>query len=51
VPELEDALEGLLELDALVKSAPDAVSSERQRRLAFGLWVEERVGGEAVAAR
>ncbi len=51
VSELEDALEGLLELDALVKNAPDAVSSERQRRLAFALWVEERVGGDAVAAR
>jgi hypothetical protein len=34
--ELEDALEGLLELDALVKSAPDAVSSERQRRWPSG---------------
>jgi len=51
VPELEDALEGLLELDALVKNAPDAVSSERQRRLAFALWVEGRIGGEAVATR
>jgi DNA polymerase III delta subunit len=51
VPELGDALEGLLELDALVKNAPDAMSSERQRRLAFALWVEERVGGEVLAAR
>jgi DNA polymerase III delta subunit len=47
LPELEDALEGLLELDAMVKNAPDAVTSERQRRLAFALWVEERVGGGA----
>ena len=45
VDELEDALEGVLELDAMVKNAPDAVTSERQRRLAFTLWVEERVGG------
>jgi DNA polymerase III delta subunit len=43
--DLEDALEGLLDLDAMVKSAPDAVTSDRQRRLAFALWVEERVGG------
>lgn len=48
IPELEDALEGLLDLDAMVKSAPDSVTSERQRRLAFALWVEERVGGGAL---
>jgi competence protein ComEC len=47
LPELDDALEGLLDLDAMVKNAPDAVTSERQRRLAFALWVEERVGGGA----
>lgn len=43
--ELEDALEGLLELDAMVKGAPDSGSTERQRRLAFALWVEDRVAG------
>jgi hypothetical protein len=26
-----------------VKGAPDAGSTERQRRLAFALWVEERI--------
>ena len=34
----------------MVKSAPDAVTSERQRRLAFALWVEEGVGGGRGAA-
>lgn len=43
--ELEAALEGLLELDAMVKGAPGAGSTERQRRLAFAMWVEERVAG------
>ncbi|MFL5756054.1 MAG: DNA polymerase III subunit delta [Chloroflexota bacterium] len=41
--ELELALAGLLELDAMVKGAPDAATSERQRRLAFAMWLEERV--------
>jgi DNA polymerase III delta subunit len=43
VPELEAALEGVLELDAMVKGAPGSGSTERQRRLSFALWVEERV--------
>ena len=43
VEELEDALEGVQDLDAMVKGAPDAGSTERQRRLAFALWVEERI--------
>jgi DNA polymerase III delta subunit len=43
VAELEDALEGVMELDAMVKGAPGSGSTERQRRLAFALWVEERV--------
>jgi DNA polymerase III subunit delta len=43
--ELEAALEGLLDLDAMVKGAPGAGSTERQRRLAFGMWIEERVAG------
>jgi len=41
--ELEDALEGVQDLDAMVKGAPGSGSTERQRRLAFALWVEERV--------
>jgi DNA polymerase III delta subunit len=43
VEELEDALEGVQDLDAMVKGAPDAGSTERQRRLAFALWIQERV--------
>ncbi|HEY4189194.1 MAG TPA: DNA polymerase III subunit delta [Candidatus Limnocylindrales bacterium] len=47
VAELEDALEGLLELDAMVKGAPDAGATEAQRRLAFSLWMRERVAPAA----
>ncbi len=43
VEELEDALEGVMDLDAMVKGAPDSGSTDRQRRLAFTLWIEERV--------
>ncbi len=43
VDELDDALEGLLDLDAAVKGAPDAGRSDAQRRLAFSLWMRERV--------
>jgi DNA polymerase III delta subunit len=39
--ELIAALEGLADIDALVKGEPPA--SETQRRLAFTLWIEERV--------
>jgi DNA polymerase III delta subunit len=41
--ELEDALEGVQDLDAMVKGVPGYGSSDRQRRLAFALWIEERV--------
>jgi DNA polymerase III delta subunit len=41
VDELIAALEGVLALDALVKGAEPA--SERQRRLAFQLWIMDRV--------
>jgi competence protein ComEC len=44
VDELEDALEGVQDLDAMVKGAPDAGSTDRQRRLAFALWIGERIG-------
>jgi len=37
--ELTDALDGLVELDAMVKGAPGAGQDEAQRRLAFSLWV------------
>lgn len=43
LPELETALDGLLELDATVKGAGGAMANERARRLAFTLWLAERV--------
>lgn len=43
--ELEAALEGVLALDAMTKGAPGFELSDRQRRLAFVLWVKERVAG------
>jgi DNA polymerase III subunit delta len=46
MPELESALDGLLELDAMVKGAIGFGTSEQQRRLAFTLWVRDRVAGE-----
>ena len=47
VDELRDALDGLLELDAMVKGAPRSVADPAQRRLAFLLWVADRVGRRA----
>jgi DNA polymerase III delta subunit len=44
LPELEDALEGLVDLDATVKNAPGYGASESQRRLAFTMWLAEHVG-------
>ena len=41
--ELTDALQGLLELDAMVKHAPGSNADESQRRLAFTLWVMDHV--------
>lgn len=43
VGELTDALEQLLELDAMGKRAPDAVVDDAQRRLAWSLWVRDAV--------
>ncbi len=43
LPELDTALEGLLELDAMIKGAVDSGSTERQVRLAFTLWVRDCV--------
>jgi DNA polymerase III delta subunit len=43
--ELDASLEGLLELDATVKGAPDLRRTDRQRRLLFALWVRRHVGG------
>ena len=43
LPELDAALEGVLELDAMIKGAVDSGSTERQVRLAFTLWMRDRV--------
>ncbi len=42
-PELTAALDGLVELDAMVKGAPGAGQDEAQRRLSFSLWVMDHV--------
>ncbi len=44
--ELTAALDGLVELDAMVKGAPGAEIGEMQRRLAFGLWLIDHAGGD-----
>ncbi len=41
--ELTAALDGLVELDAMVKGAPGAGQDEAQRRLSFSLWLMDRV--------
>jgi len=43
-PELVAALDGLVELDAMVKGVPGADRGEAQRRLAFSLWVIDHAG-------
>jgi DNA polymerase III delta subunit len=48
LPELDDALEGLVELDFALRGSTGNPSHEAQRRLAFVLWVGERVGGSTV---
>jgi DNA polymerase III delta subunit len=45
IAELHGALDGLLELDALIKGAPGTFADASQRRLAFTLWVIDHVGG------
>jgi DNA polymerase-3 subunit delta len=47
VAELADALEGLLELDARVKGVGGATAGDAQIRLAFDLWVTDRVAPAA----
>ena len=49
LPELDGALEGLVELDAELRGSPGNPSHEAQRRLAFVLWVGERVGRVSVS--
>jgi DNA polymerase III delta subunit len=46
--ELIAAIDGLLELDAMVKGAPGAGQDEAQRRLAFSLWVMDHAGRDGV---
>jgi DNA polymerase III delta subunit len=41
--ELTAALDGLLALDVAIKGADGTATTEAQRRLAFLLWVAERV--------
>lgn len=43
VDELEDALEGVLELDAAVKGVEGSSGTDRQRRLAFAMWLNDHV--------
>ncbi len=43
VPELEAALDGLLELDRMAKHADAVASTDGQRRMAWVAWVAERV--------
>jgi DNA polymerase III delta subunit len=42
-PELDAALEGLVELDALVKGVGGRRSTDARDRLAFDLWITDRV--------
>jgi DNA polymerase III delta subunit len=44
------AIDGLLELDAIVKGAPGRSGGEAQRRLAFALWIGDHVPSGGVAA-
>jgi DNA polymerase III delta subunit len=47
--ELDEALASLVELDATVRGAPGTPVGDAQRRLAFVLWVGEKVGRPAPA--
>jgi hypothetical protein len=42
--ELIAAVDGLLEVDAIVKGAPGRAAGEAHRRLAFSLWIADHVG-------
>jgi DNA polymerase III delta subunit len=46
--ELTAAIDGLVELDAMVKGAPGAGQDEAQRRLALSLWVMDHAGRDGV---
>jgi hypothetical protein len=43
--ELVAALDGLVDLDAMVKGMPGEERADGQRRLAFSLWVIDHPGG------
>ncbi len=47
LPELDAALDGLVELDATVRGAPGYGAGDAQRRLAFDLWISECVAPAA----
>jgi DNA polymerase III delta subunit len=51
VEELEAALEGVLELDAAVKGVEGSFATDRQRRLAFALWLNDHVAPKASPRR
>jgi DNA polymerase III subunit delta len=42
--ELDEALESLVELDATLRGAPGTPNGDAQKRLAFVLWISEKVG-------
>jgi DNA polymerase III delta subunit len=42
--ELIAAIDGLLEVDGIVKGAPERSAGEAHRRLAFSLWIADHVG-------
>ena len=47
--ELTAALDGLLDLDSLVKGVAGTTATDAQRRMAFSLWIWERVAAGSVA--
>jgi len=47
--ELIAALDGLLELDSLVKGVGGTTATEAQRRMAFSLWLSELVAASSAA--
>lgn len=49
--ELEAALEGLVELDATVRGAPGHPQGDANRRMAWTMWVGDRVGRRDTLAR
>jgi DNA polymerase III delta subunit len=51
VDELEAALEGVLELDAAVKGVAGSFGTDRQRRLAFTMWLHDHVAVRAGSRR